>query len=95
LRKIPPDLLRRQIASVVKVRDGEHAILGGLITSKTGYKVNKVPLLGDLPLLEYAFKHEEKIETVEELVLIITPHIVKNGKSVSLKDLGYTKLNEK
>ena len=95
LRKIPPDLLRRQIASVVKVRDGEHAILGGLITSKTGYKVNKVPLLGDIPLLEYAFKHEEKIETVEELVLIITPHIVKNGKSVSLKDLGYTKLNEK
>ena len=95
LRKIPPDLLRRQIASVVKVRDGEHAILGGLITSKTGYKVKKVPLLGDLPLLEYAFKNEQKIETVEELVLIITPHIVKNGKSVSLKDLGYTKLNEK
>ena len=95
LRKIPPDLLRRQIASVVKVKDGEHAILGGLITSKTGYKVNKVPLLGDVPLLEYAFKHEEKIETVEELVLIITPHIVKNAKSVSLKDLGYTKLNEK
>lgn len=95
IRKIPPDLLRRQIASVVKVRDGDHAILGGLITSKTGYKVNKVPLLGDIPLLEYAFKHEEKIETVEELVLIITPHIVKNGKSVSLKDLGYTKVNEK
>jgi general secretion pathway protein D len=95
LRKIPPDLLRRQIASVVKVKDGEHAILGGLITSKTGYKVNKVPLLGDLPLLEYAFKHEEKIETVEELVLIITPHIIKSAKSVSLKDLGYTKLNEK
>jgi len=95
LRRIPPDLLRRQIASVVKVKDGEHAILGGLITSKTGYKVNKVPLLGDLPLLEYAFKHEEKIEKVEELVLIITPHIVKNSKSVSLKDLGYSKVNEK
>jgi general secretion pathway protein D len=95
LRTLPPDLIRRQIASVVKVRDGEHAILGGLITSRSGYKVNKVPLLGDIPLLEYAFKHEEKIETVEELVLIITPHIVKNSKSVSLKDLGYTKVNEK
>jgi general secretion pathway protein D len=95
VRSIPPDLVRRQIASVIKVRDGQHAILGGLISSKTGYKVNKVPLLGDLPLLEYAFKSEEKINTVEELVLIITPHIVKNAKSVSLKDLGYTKLNEK
>ncbi len=94
-RDIPPDLIRRQIASVIKVRDGQHAILGGLISSKSGYKVNKIPLLGDLPLLEYAFKSEEKINTVEELVLIITPHIVKNSKSVSLKDLGYTKLNEK
>jgi len=94
-RNIPPDLVRRQIASVVKVRDGEHAILGGLITSRTGTEVNKVPLLGDIPLLEYAFKHEKKIETVEELVLIITPHIVKNGKSISLRDLGYRKANEK
>jgi general secretion pathway protein D len=95
VRSIPPDLVRRQIASVIKVSDGQHAILGGLISSKTGFKVNKIPLLGDLPLLEYAFKKEEKINTVEELVLIITPHIVRNAKSVSLKDLGYTKLNEK
>jgi general secretion pathway protein D len=94
-RDVPPDLLRRQIASVIKVKDGQHAILGGLISSKTGLRINKIPLLGDLPLLEYAFKSEEKINTVEELVLIITPHIVKNAKSVSLKDLGYTKLNEK
>jgi len=94
-RSIPPDLIRRQIASVIKVKDGEHAILGGLIFSRTGIKINKVPLLGDLPLFEYAFKHEEKINTVEELVFIISPHIIKNSKSVSLKDLGYTKLNEK
>jgi len=95
VREIPPDLIRRQIASVIKVKDGEHAILGGLIFSRTGVKINKVPLLGDLPLLEYAFKHEEKINKVEELVMIITPHIIKNSKSVSLKDLGYSKLNEK
>lgn len=94
-RDIPPDLIRRQISSVIKVKDGEHAILGGLIFSRTGTKINKVPLLGDLPLLEYAFKHEEKINKVEELVMIITPHIIKNTNSVTLKDLGYTKLNEK
>ena len=94
-RDIPPDLIRRQIASVIKVRDGEHAILGGLIFSRTGTKINKVPLLGDLPLLEYMFKHEEKINKVEELVMIVTPHIIRNSKSVSLKDLGYQKVNEK
>ena len=94
-RDIPPDLIRRQIASVIKVKDGEHAILGGLIFSREGTKSNKVPLLGDIPILEYAFKHEKKINVVEELVFIISPHIVKTSKSVSLKDLGYTKLNEK
>jgi general secretion pathway protein D len=94
-RTIPPDLIRRQIASVIKVKDGQHAILGGLITSKTGVKNNKIPLLGDIPLIGSLFKREENINTVEELVLIITPHIVKNEKSLLLKDLGYTKLNEK
>jgi len=95
VRQIPPDLIRRQIASVIKVKDGEHAILGGLIASKTGYESNQVPLLGDIPGLGYLFKREEKIVKVEELVFIISPHIVKTSKSVSLKDLGYTKLNDK
>jgi general secretion pathway protein D len=94
-RNIPPDLVRRQIASVIKVKDGDHAILGGLIFSRSGTKSNKVPLLGDIPLLGEAFKHNEKIETVEELVIIVTPHIVKNSKSVSLRDLGYIKSDEK
>jgi general secretion pathway protein D len=48
-----------------------------------------------IPGLGALFKRQEKINKVEELVFIITPHIVKSSKSVSLKDLGYTKLNEK
>lgn len=95
VRTIPPDLVRRQIASVIKVKNGEHAILGGLISTRTGFRNNKVPLLGDMPLIGDLFKREEKINKVEELVLIITPHIIENSKSISLKDLGYTKLNEK
>ncbi|SFV67926.1 Type II secretion outermembrane pore forming protein (PulD) [hydrothermal vent metagenome] len=91
-RNIPPDLSRKQISSVVTLQDGQHVILGGLISSKTGKKISKVPLLGDLPLLEYLFKHEVKIENVDELVLIITPHIIKTNKELSLEDLGYKKL---
>ncbi len=94
-RSVPPDLVRRQIASVIKVRDGQHAILGGLISSKRGTTENKIPLLGDIPVLGNLFKRKVDINTVEELVLIITPHIVKNEKSVTLKDLGYNRLNEK
>jgi len=91
-RTIPPDLSRKQISSVVTLNDGEHVILGGLISSKTGKKVSKVPLLGDLPLLEYLFKREVSVDNVDELVLIITPHIIKKNKELSLEDLGYRKL---
>jgi len=92
-RNIPPDLSRKQISSVVTLKDGQHVILGGLISSKIGTKTSKVPLLGDLPLLEYLFKHEVKIETVDELVLIITPHVIKQDSDLSLEDLGYRKLS--
>ncbi len=93
-RTIPPDLSRKQISSVVTLKDGEHVILGGLISSKSGTKISKVPLLGDLPLLEHLFKREVNVDTVDELVLIITPHIIKDDKTLSLEDLGYRKLND-
>ncbi len=91
-RTIPPDLSRKQISSVVSVKDGQHIILGGLISSKVGTKMSKVPLLGDLPLLEHLFKHEVRLNQVDELVLIVTPHIIKAQSDVSLEDLGYKKL---
>ncbi|NPA81427.1 MAG: pilus (MSHA type) biogenesis protein MshL [Epsilonproteobacteria bacterium] len=95
VRTIPPDLLKKQISSVVKLKDGERIILGGLIDTKYGKDVSKVPLLGSIPVIGNLFKKEQKIKTRSELVIIITPHIIKNGykkKTVSLKDLGYTRI---
>ena len=54
---MPPDLNRRQLSSVVTVKDGNRIILGGLINTKNSLNENKVPLLGDIPLLGYAFKY--------------------------------------
>ncbi len=89
-RTIPPDLDRRQLSSVVTVKDGNRIILGGLISSKVANKASKVPLLGDIPGLSYFFKYEEKVKEVEELVIIIQPHIIRKEKNnISLKDLGY------
>jgi len=89
-RTMPPDLNRRQLSSVVTVKDGNRIILGGLINTKNTVKSNKVPLLGDIPVISYLFKYEEKLRQVEELVIIIEPHIIHKSKNtVSLKDLGY------
>lgn len=94
-RTMPPDLVRRQISSVIKVKDGEHAILGGLISNKEGQESKKVPILGDIPILGYAFNRTSNIKTTEELVLIITPHVINDPKDALMKDLGYDRLNEK
>jgi general secretion pathway protein D len=94
-RKMPPDLQRRQLSSVVTVKDGNRVILGGLINTKNTNKSNKVPILGDIPVVSYLFKYEEKVKTVQELVIIIEPHIIhKEINSVSLSDLGYEGLSD-
>ena len=89
-RTMPPDLKRRQLSSVVTVKDGNRIILGGLINTRNTINSNKIPLLGDIPILGWAFKHEEKVKSTEELIIIIEPHIISKEKStLSLKDLGY------
>lgn len=92
-RDIPPDLIRRQISSVVKVKNNQHAILGGLISTKSGTKNSQVPILGDIPLVGTLFSKEEKINRVEELVIVITPHITNNNQ-LSVEELGYERVNE-
>jgi len=94
-RSMPPDLSRRQMSSVISVKDGNRVILGGLINTKNVNDANKVPLLGDLPILGYLFKREGISKRTEEIVIIIEPHIIKKeADTLSLGDLGYTRLGK-
>ncbi len=91
-RTMPPDVTRKQISAVIKVKDGNRLILGGLITSSNDYEDRKVPILGDLPILGNIFKHTRKSQKLTELVIIITPHIIRDKKQLTLKDLEYKRL---
>ncbi len=94
-RRMPPDLDRRQLSSVVTVEDGNRIVLGGLINTKNTNETNKVPILGDIPIISYLFKYENKVKTVRELVIVIEPHIIHKSKNtVSLTDLGYEGLTD-
>ncbi len=89
-RTMPPDLNRRQLSSVVTVKDGNRIILGGLINTRNNVSSSKVPILGDIPGLSYLFRYEEITKQVQELVIIIEPHIIdKDVNNVSLADIGY------
>ena len=94
IKNQPPDLSLKQIFSVVKAKDGDKIILGGLIKNTNDNSETKLPLLGDIPILGGLFGQEKKQENIEELVIVITPHIVKKEKNVSLKDLGYANMSK-
>lgn len=95
-RTMPPDLRRRQLSSVVTVKDGNRIILGGLINTSNVVNINKLPILGDIPILNYLFKYEDRQKITQELVIVIQPRIIaKDKKDLSLADLGYQGLSEK
>ncbi|MCJ7458056.1 MAG: hypothetical protein MUP17_03575 [candidate division Zixibacteria bacterium] len=72
-----PNLDIREMSTTVGVRAGESVILGGLITNKQGVIQKKVPILGDIPLLGFFFKRDERIESRAELVIVITPKVTQ------------------
>lgn len=70
--------IKRSTKAKVMVKDGETVFIGGLLdTYKTDTK-RKVPILGDIPLLGGLFKSDTKTDKQTEILIFITPHIVKN-----------------
>jgi type IV pilus assembly protein PilQ len=66
----------RKVNTIALVRDGQAVVLGGLRKKETSKQVNKVPILGDIPVLGFLFRFEGEATVNTELVVFITPHIV-------------------
>jgi pilus assembly protein CpaC len=62
--------------TVVELEDGQTIAIGGLIQHTTAGEVLKVPVLGDLPIIGSAFSIKTYTDVEEELVILVTPHIV-------------------
>jgi len=68
----------RSTKSIVKIKDGETVVLGGLIHHEKSVINRKVPLLGDIPFVGALFRHRSTDKNLErELLVFITPHIVR------------------
>ncbi len=74
-----PNLEIRQSSTLVRARDGETIVIGGLIQTVDSDIERQVPLLGDIPLLGYAFKGTYKKRYNQELVIMLTPRLVNGG----------------
>jgi len=76
IRNGVPVVSTSQMTSDVLIADGRPLIIGGLITDQDVDTVDKVPILGDMPLLGALFRNTRKDRSQRELVLIIVPSIV-------------------
>jgi type IV pilus assembly protein PilQ len=64
----------------VRIKDNETLVLGGLIRELDSKTVQKIPVLGDLPLIGAAFRSSTTVKTKSELVIMITPKIINDGE---------------
>jgi len=69
----------RSAETTVMVKDGETVVIGGLISKNDTHSAEKVPFLGDIPILGAAFRYKETDEEDKELIIFITPRIAKES----------------
>jgi pilus assembly protein CpaC len=72
-----PSILTRRVSSDVELAPGQHLAIAGLLDNSILESVNKIPILGDIPILGYLFKSTDYRERRSELLVIVTPHIVE------------------
>lgn len=78
-----PDTSKKEIVTTAIVNNGEAVIIGGLIKNSIEYTTDKVPLLGDIPLLGALFRNKREIEDKINLVVVVTPYIIPQSKDIS------------
>jgi general secretion pathway protein D len=80
--------LKRSTRTTVVVRDHQTVVLGGLISDSITDSVSKVPWLGDVPLLGYLFRTSQTTAQKRNLLIIITPHMIRTSRDLE----GFYKL---
>ncbi|MBI4869370.1 MAG: type II and III secretion system protein [Candidatus Wallbacteria bacterium] len=77
-----PRTSNRNANSVVRLRDGETIVLGGLINDSEQSSLAKVPLVGELPLIGKLFRRERSEVLTREIVMTVTPRIIDEERAL-------------
>ncbi|WP_245945542.1 pilus (MSHA type) biogenesis protein MshL [Helicobacter didelphidarum] len=73
----PPNLSTNQLSSIVRLKNGQRVIIGGLLSNITQNTTQAIPGIGEVKGLKNIFGKTSKIQRNEELIIIITPHIIE------------------
>jgi general secretion pathway protein D len=91
--ELGPTWTERKLKTQVVVNDQQSVVIGGLIQERDIYSVAKVPLLGDIPILGYLFKYSKKTKKKTNLLILLTPYIIKD--QLDLQSIRERKVRER
>jgi type IV pilus assembly protein PilQ len=74
---------KQELETNVHVMDGETVVLGGAFQEVMDNQTNKIPFFGDLPGVGFLFKRNEKLDNKTELLIFVTPKIVKDNMALN------------
>jgi type IV pilus assembly protein PilQ len=77
-----PSIDTRSISTQVLVDDGQTVVLGGILETDRREAERKVPFLGDIPGLGYLFKSKQRTNNRDELLIFVTPKILREGANI-------------
>lgn len=83
LTEVGPTTTKRSTKTSVVVRDNQTVVISGLMQEKGEEIVTKVPMLGDIPYLGYLFKFRSVNKTKTNLVVFLTPHIIRDSADLA------------
>jgi type II secretory pathway component GspD/PulD (secretin) len=80
-----PVIDKRQLESNVLIKSGNTLAIGGLLQDEVGKGRTKVPILGDIPIIGYAFQERMNSRVKRNLLVFVTPTIIKPGQGTGLE----------
>ncbi|WP_419195244.1 type II secretion system protein GspD [Novipirellula herctigrandis] len=83
-----PIINRRSVSTTVHVKDGKTIVIGGLVQRETIDRINRVPGLSRIPLMGYLFENTQRQTREAEVVIFISPRIVKPNKVMDEFQVG-------
>jgi type IV pilus assembly protein PilQ len=76
---LPPAINTKQVTTKVLVENGGTVVIGGIFDRTENQVVNKVPMLGDIPVLGHVFRNTTKVDNKRELLIFVTPRILNEN----------------
>lgn len=76
---LPPSINTKQVTTKVLVENGGTVVIGGIFDRTENQVVNKVPMLGDIPVLGHVFRNTTKVDNKRELLIFVTPRILSEN----------------